>query len=111
MKRFVTSLACLLVMPVVLFAQKASDPIPLTIHPADLPQPSLKYHLFPDRGELTDGNAPTQYYRTLGLFMENQGLLDELRQQYWDDWLTMPLKDLPRQEVEEKVQMGSLHPS
>src|SRR5579872_7262761 len=107
MKRFVASLAALFLSTAALFAQpKPSDPIPLTIYPADLPQPSLKYRLFPDRSQMTDGNAPTQYYRTLGLFMENQALLTELRQEYWEDWLVTPLKDLPRKDVEEKVRMA-----
>jgi hypothetical protein len=77
----------------------------LSVYPAQTTQPSLKYHLFPDRGQLTDGNAPTQYYRALSLFVENRALLDELRGQYWDDWLATPLDKLPRKEVKEKVQM------
>src|SRR5207247_2627281 len=105
MKRFVTSLVILLLTSASLFAQKASDPIPLTIHPVDLAQPSLKYRLFPDSGQLTDGNAPTQYYRALSLFVENRALLDDLRGDHWETWLHMALKDLPRKEVAEKVNM------
>ena len=56
-----------------------------------------------DRGELTDGNAPTQYYRTYGLFFENPDLLADLRGNHWELWQTMPLKELPRKEIEEKV--------
>ena len=106
MKHFVISLACLVLLSASLFAQKVSDPIPLTIHPADLPQPSLKYRLFPERGQLSDGNAPTQYYRALSLLVENPELLKELQADYWSKWLTLPLKDLPRKEVAEKGAHG-----
>ncbi len=104
MKRFVASLACLLLTTASpLFAQNVGDPIYLTVHPAELPQPTLKYHLFPERDELTDGNAPTQYYRAFALFFENPELLTDLRGEHWELWQTMPLKELPRKEVEEKV--------
>jgi hypothetical protein len=105
MKYTIASLVCLLLTAAPLFAQLAGEPIYLTLRPAELPQPSLKYRLFPDPSQLTDGNAPTQYYRALSLFVENSALLRELRSEYWDDWLNTPLKDLPRKEVAEKVQM------
>ncbi len=79
MKRLFASLAFFLLPAASLFAQKAGEPIYLTIRPADLPQPSLKYRLFPERGQLTEGNAPTQYYRALSLFVENQALLGEVQ--------------------------------
>ena len=105
MKPVIASLVCLLLSAASLFAQQPGDPIPLTIRPANLTQPSLKYRLLPDRGQLTEGNAPTQYYRAMSMFMENAGLLAELRGDYWETWLAMPIKDLPRKEVNEKVQM------
>jgi hypothetical protein len=103
MKRIVASFACLFLTAGSLFAQKVGEPIYLTLRPAELPQPSLKYRLFPDPSQLTDGNAPTQYYRALSMFVENQALLGELRADYWDSWLNTPLKDLPRKEVADKV--------
>jgi hypothetical protein len=106
MKRFVASLAFLLLAAAPLFAQKKPEVVLLRVSPAEVPQPSLKYRLFRDRGQLTEGNAPTQYYRALSLFVENSALLGELRSDYWDNWLTMPLKDLPRKEMNEKLGMA-----
>jgi len=106
MKRSVASLAFLLLAAAPLFAQKKPEVVLLRVSPAEVPQPSLKYRLIPDRGQLTEGNAPTQYYRGLSLFVENSALLGELRSDYWDNWLTMPLKDLPRKEMSEKIGMA-----
>jgi hypothetical protein len=106
MKRFVASLALLLLAAAPLFAQTKPEVVLLRVSPAEVPQPSLKYRLFPDRGQLTEGNAPTQYYRGLSFFVENSALLGELRSDYWDNWATMPLKDLPRKEMNEKLGMA-----
>jgi hypothetical protein len=106
MKRFVASLALLFLVAAPLFAQKKPEVVLLKVSPADVPQPSLKYRLYPDRARLTEGNAPTQYYRALSFFVENAALLGELRSDYWDNWLTMPLKDLPRKEMAEKLGMA-----
>src|SRR5438874_2100125 len=106
MRRFAATFATLVLTAAPLFAQMQGEKVSLTVRPAELPQPSLKYRLFPDRGDLTDGNAPTQYYRALSLFVENPELLKELQADYWENWLRMPLKDLPRQEAAEKVRMA-----
>jgi hypothetical protein len=106
MKRFVASLALLLLAVAPLFAQKKPEVILLRVSPAEVPQPSLKYRLFRDRGQLTEGNAPAQYYRGLSFFVENSALLGELRSDYWDNWLTLPLKDLPKKEMHEKLNMA-----
>jgi hypothetical protein len=105
MKHAIASVVVLLLTSAPLFAQLAGEPIYLTLRPAELPQPSLKYRLFPDPSQLTDGNAPTQYYRALSLFVENKGLYYEVRADYWDNWLNMPLKDLPREEVAARVRL------
>jgi hypothetical protein len=106
MKRFVASLAVALLAAAPLYAQKKPEVVLLRVSPAEVPQQSLKYRLFRDRGQLTDGNAPTQYYRAMSFFVENAGLLGELRSDYWDNWLRMPLKDLPKKEMAEKLGMA-----
>jgi hypothetical protein len=79
------------------------EPVPLTLSPAAAPRPSLQYRLLPARGELVPGNAATQYYRALALFVENQDLLKDIYQDHWDKWLEVPLDKLPLQEVEGKL--------
>jgi hypothetical protein len=105
MKRLSAGVALLLLTAAPLSAQKPPEGILLKVYPAEPPQPSLKYRLFPDRGQLTEGNAPTQYYRALSLFVENQALLAEIRGEYWDDWLATPPDKLPRKEADGKVRM------
>jgi hypothetical protein len=84
-------------------APQPGDPVPLTLGPAAAPKPSLEYRLLPVRDEQTPGNAATLYYRSLTLFSENKALLDDIKQQHWDDWLEAPLEDLPLQEVRDKL--------
>ncbi len=78
-------------------------PIPLAVGPAAAPKPSLKYRLYPDRRDLTPGNAATLYYRAMASFVENSALLKEIREPYWSEWLETPLKDLPMDQVREKL--------
>lgn len=98
----------LLLIAVVLPAHadtKPGDPIRIAVSPAAVPKPSLKYRLFPDRRELAPGNAATLYYRAMASFVENAGLLKEIREQYWSDWLETPLKDLPTEQMGEKLRL------
>src|SRR5690349_18103613 len=106
MNRYAASLAVALLVAAPLFAQKKPEVVVLRVRPAEVPQPSLKYRLVRDRGQLTDGNAPTQYYRAMSFFVENAGLLGELRSDYWENWLTIPLKDLPRKEMHQKLNLA-----
>ncbi len=82
---------------------RPGDPIPLAVSPAAAPKPSLKYRLYPDRRDLTPGNAAALYYRALASFVANPDLLKEIRQKYWSEWLKTPLRDLPMDEVREKL--------
>jgi hypothetical protein len=75
----------------------------LTVSPAALPSPSLKYRLLPDRREQTPGNAADLYYRSLAMFTENRFLLADFQEDHWDRWFIMPVKDLPLKEVREKT--------
>jgi hypothetical protein len=97
------TLACLavllLVVPTALAQPQAGDPIPLTISPAAVPSPSLKYRLLPDRRELVPGNAAALYYRTEALFYENGDLLQDVMGGPWSTWANMPLKQLPLKDM------------
>jgi len=97
MARIVTGLIAFLTLGLTAWAQpQPGEPIPLTLHPAAPPKPSLKYRLLPDRREQQPGNAATLYYRALAMFAENQALLKEIQCEYWGAWRSMPLKELPR---------------
>ncbi|HVS38441.1 MAG TPA: hypothetical protein VMS17_22980 [Gemmataceae bacterium] len=87
-------------------APKPGDPFRIAVGPAAAPKPSMTYRLIPDRRDLTPGNASTLYYRAMASFVENSGLLKEIRQEYWQDWLDTPVNNLPMQEVGDKVQMA-----
>src|SRR5579884_400169 len=107
MKRFAVGLVALLILAVASGAQpQPSEPIALTLHPAAPPKPSLKYRLLPDRREQQPGNAAALYYRALAMFVENQTLLREIQSEYWSNWRALPLKQLPRQEIQEKLRMA-----
>jgi hypothetical protein len=104
MKRVAAGLLAFLILTLAGWAQPQPDePISLTLHPAASPKPSLKYRLLPDRRDQQPGNAATLYYRALALFVENQDLLKEIQGEYWAAWQTMPLKEMPRQEIRDKL--------
>lgn len=106
--RFATSVLVLLAAAVVPFARadtKPGDPIKIAVSPAAAPKPSLKYRLFPNRRDLAPGNAATLYYRAMASFVENGALLKEIRESYWSEWLETPLKDLPTDQMREKLAM------
>jgi hypothetical protein len=87
----------------VLPARAIAEPTRLTLVPAALPKPSLQYQLLPDANKSEPGNAATLYYRSLAMFFENKHLLEDIRQEYWTKWLTVPLEDLRGKEVREKL--------
>ena len=86
-----------------LAAGKPGDPIRIAVEPSAAPKPSLKFRLIPDRRDLTPGNAATLYYRAMASFTENSALLQEIRKDYWYDWLDTPVKNLPMDEVRDKL--------
>ena len=94
----------LLAGPTAAEERKIGDPLPLLVSGAPTPTPSLKYRLAPDRRELIPGNAATLYYRTYALLWENSVLFKDLKEKHWYEWTSMPLDQLPRDEVRQKVQ-------
>jgi hypothetical protein len=105
MSRTLAGLLAVLMLAPVAVAQRPQpgEPIPLTLSPAGLASPALKYRLLPAGRDLVPGNAATLYYRSLGVFAENQTLLDELNAGYWDTWLSLPLAELPLEEMPAKL--------
>jgi hypothetical protein len=100
MSRVLAALALFLaVVPFAAAQPQPGEPIPLTLSPATLPEPALRYRLLPDGRDLVPGNAAAIHYRSMAAFAENKALLDAVRGGSWDIWMTMPLKDLPRPEV------------
>src|SRR5947209_606916 len=100
-------LACLLVLPAAVSSLAAQpgpgEPIRLTVHPAALPTPSLQHRLLPDRRDQGPGNAAALYYRSMAMLWENTPLFKDLKEDHWDQWLALPLKELPRDEMKEKL--------
>jgi hypothetical protein len=97
--------ALLLLLSLTVSARAQDDePARLKLSSAAEATPRLKYRLLPDRRDLKPGNAAALYYRTLAMFSENRVLLStDFGAQHWQDWIEMPLKDLPLKMVREKV--------
>src|SRR3954466_6845018 len=101
MARTLTVCALLLSWP---FAVRADDPpkptetiIRLTVSPMAAPKPALRYALLPDLNELTPGNPIQGYMRC---FMEqNYFFFNKDSIENREKWQTMPLKDLPLDQV------------
>ena len=104
MRRAAAVLVLLAAAPGIFAAAKPGDPIRIAVGPAAAPKPSLQFRLIPDRRDLAPGNAATLYYRAMASFVENSALLQEIRKEYWGEWLDTPPKDLPMQEVQDKLQ-------
>jgi ADP-ribose pyrophosphatase YjhB (NUDIX family) len=107
------TLACLAVLlaavpPLAAQTRQPGDPVPLTLTPARLPEPSLQYRLLPGPQELTSGNAASLTYRTEALLVENPSLLREIRSVKWIEWMALPHKDLPREEVHDRLRTVAL---
>jgi hypothetical protein len=102
MRHYLLCLALPLLLAGRLPAQEAQS-VFLALSPQGPPTPSLKYRLRPDPRDLVPGNAATLCYRSGALFLEGQNLLKEFPKDYWEKWTSMPLAELPRQEVAEKV--------
>ncbi len=106
MRRFAPVLFLLAAVPPAHADNRPGEPIPIAVSPAAAPRPSLKFRLYPDRRDLTPGNAATLYYRAMASFYENSALLKEIHEQYWSDWLETPLKKLPTDQVREKLALA-----
>lgn len=77
--------------------------VELTVQPAAEPIPALRYRFVPSLADQIAGNAEPLYGTATQLFApRNNGELGEKL----DNWLAVPLKDLPREEV--RTALGEL---
>jgi hypothetical protein len=78
-------------------AQAPDEPIRLTIHPASLPSPALKYQLLPRAEDWVPGNAVLHYYRAFAPdwngWQRQPGIFERI-----DRALSSSLQELPRKE-------------
>jgi hypothetical protein len=71
-------------------------PVSLSLHPAAAPVRALKYRLLADPTELGSANAAALYYRA-GMMMGKEMPEDLIKK--LEEWQTVPLAQLPRQEI------------
>jgi hypothetical protein len=89
-------------------AEPAKPPIEViqvTIHPAPVPRPALRYHLLPTFVERTPGDAMPLYAKALVVHMEAWQRVCDDKQLASDldnieKWMEMPLDQLPRDRAE-----------
>jgi len=72
----------------------------LSLSPASEPVPVMKYRLLPRYLDQKPGNAALFYYSAAALLPDEKS--DELRKKI-DDWLDLPVEQLPRAEVAEAL--------
>ena len=75
--------------------------IDLSIHPAELSRPAMKYRLLPEFIDRTPGNAAPVYLKAI-LILKDVRMSSEKEKALWDDvvaWLEMPLEKLPQNDV------------
>ena len=78
----------------------------MTIHPAALPSPAMKYRLLPDFIDKRPGNAAVYYNQ---MWAERYGLRQEINKNWREyySWIEMPIDQLPQNKVEKYVRMTS----
>ncbi len=99
MRHCLASFALLVGVAIPAGAQNPEPPIQLTIHPAVAPSPALRYQLLPQVEDLAPGNRAQLYFRSFSPewdgWRRREGFLDQV-----DRALQMPLKDLPRKDLD-----------
>lgn len=81
----------------------------ITLRPQSPEPPVMRYQLLPSWAETRDANAAPQYHRAILIISQTMSQVTE-KQELWeqlDSWRTMPLEQLPQEEVEHKVGMFS----
>ncbi len=96
MIRWLPLLLILAIVPRVESAE-APPPVEVVIHPAEGPEPSLKYRLIPDDDSLKPGNAALFYHRGIELMDEARRGIEPGKSDEGlvADWLLGPLKEIP----------------
>ena len=75
------------------------DGDPVNVQPAPAPQPALRYQLLPELKEMHPGNPIQHYMKTM--MVQKKFFFDEEAFRHRETLLTMPLKELPAQELKE----------
>src|SRR5215472_18979578 len=80
-------------------ADKADEvkTVRFVLHPAEPPYAALKYRLLPHGSEQTPGNAAPHYFRA-AMVMMNDGEIQKVEGSKLDDWLSLPLDQLSKDE-------------
>jgi hypothetical protein len=84
-------------------ADKADEvkTVRFVLHPAEPPYAALKYRLLPHGSEQTPGNAAPHYFRA-AMVMMNDGDIQKVESSKLDDWLSLPLDQLSKDEDAQK---------
>ncbi len=90
---------CLLFLAIATAAAEGDvHSIPLVLHPASAPSPVLKYPLLPELRDTIPGNA-VAHYRQVVQIMNRDAPPSRDWYPTMDQWMAVPLKDFPREEV------------
>jgi hypothetical protein len=100
MKRTCTILCVVFLSASTAAADGAVHSIPLILHPAAAPSPALKYALLPELRDTIPGNAVTHYRQAVKNMKQDLPPRSDW-EPILDKWLAVPLKDLPREEVDQ----------
>jgi len=110
MRRSLPVCALLLVLPLASRAADAPEPtetvIRLTVRPASAPKPALRYQMLPELREMNPGNPIQTYSKCFAEqynFWRNKEAVEKR-----EKWQTMPLKDLPLEEMKYYKSIGAL---
>jgi hypothetical protein len=91
---------CFLLSLCVSLAASAGPPVSLTLQPAKIPSPALKYPLLPDQRQQTNADAAPIYREAI---KASQRLQVVQQDELYKKWLATPLAELPRQAVAEQM--------
>ena len=95
-------------------AKPEPEVVSLSVYPASLPRPALKYRLLPGYDDQTPGNAALLYYQVFQNIDYENGVRDGLSknikdekesEKFWtasdklSDWEETPLNELPKDEI------------
>jgi hypothetical protein len=99
MLRALPFVAILWLCPTGSWAQQAAGPkwIELSLRPAGLPSPVMKYQLLPESLDVTPGNAALLYHRANN--PEHQGYRRHPEYEKSWEWLELPLDKFPREKA------------
>jgi hypothetical protein len=79
-------------------AEGNAHSIPLILHPAASPSPALKYPLLPELRDTIPGNAVAHYRQAVKIMKQDAPQMSGWYETI-DQWMAVPLKDFPREEV------------